>query len=281
MTALLKLYHVSIIITILIRNIDSNTTYFNVSTDDELIQSSLNVKWTNYENENNLNLTALNMWSIDQFLTESMALKMSNRIYHQFMNITQRDNFFDFVTAKYHTNDKLMGSDPDICKYEIRFYCKYEYKRDLPLHKSLLSFLNSTIISNIMSKILNITIIGISDLFISVFNENNYLLTHKDKGLGQYAFIIFLSQNWDFDMNGGRLIFDCQQLKGIKHPTCCSEMRFKFNEMVIFQVHPNSVPHHVERVKITQPRIAITGWFYTKQLICTECVRKQKGYTYF
>ena len=132
-------------------------------------------------------------------------------------------------------------------------------------------------ISNIISKVLNTSIIGISDLFISVYAKGNYLLTHHDNALGQFAFVIFLSQNWNFSENGGRLIFDCQQ-NNIQQPSSCFEVKFNFNEMIIFQVAPDLVPHHVKKVKVSQPRIAITGWFYTSSIpICSECILRQRG----
>ena len=260
--------------------VESGFVEFDVDTkQNETIQSSLNVKRTNFNESNNGNLSMLQIWDIEQFFTSSMAIKISNRIYDQFMDISQREHLFDFTFGR--GNDKIRGNDyidqkHIMCLKQSLFYCKYEYKRDCPLHRSLLSYLNSTLISNIMSKILNVSIIAISDLFVSVFDKNNYLNTHNDKGLGQFAFILFLSQNWDFNVNGGRLIFDCQQ-SDIR-TTSCLEVEFNFNEMIIFQVTPNIVPHHVEKVKVSKPRIAITGWFYTDSIpICTKCISQQRG----
>ena len=197
------------------------------------------------------------------------------------MNTSQREKLFDFAIG--NGNDKIKGNDymmekSIMCQNMIPTYCKYEYNTDSDIYQSLLSYLNSTKIASIMSKVLNTKIIGISDMFISIFYENNYLLTHHDKGLGQYAFVLFLSQNWDFGSNGGKLIFDCQQSDDIHIPTSCYEKRFKFNEMVIFQVAPNLVPHHVEKVTVSKPRIAITGWFFTTDPFCFKCIQQQKGY---
>ena len=50
--------------------------------------------------------------------------------------------------------------------------------------------------------------------------------------------------------------------------------------MILFKVYPEYVPHFVETVKVYQPRIALTGWFYTerKEGIHWDGLLEQIGY---
>jgi len=140
-------------------------------------------------------------------------------------------------------------------------YCKYEYRRQLPLYQRILSYLNSSYVVNIMSKLLKKEILGVSDLFISVYYKDNFLSMHDDRGLGHYAFVNFMSQNWESDKYGGSLHFNCQDRTNWRES--CHELKPEFNQIALFKVWPEAIPHFVSEVTVDLPRIAITGWYFT------------------
>jgi len=210
----------------------------------------------------------LRVVKIDQFWSPEMALHISNQIYQEFMNPVQRNESFLFSVNR--GNEKIRGNDNihqktleahAMHKYDRFSYCKYEYRRSLPLYQQLLSYLNSSEVTRLMSKVFDVEMIGVSDLFVSVYYKDNFLSTHDDRGLGHYAFVSFLSQDWNFDDNGGALNFNCAAPH--KRQESCLEIKFGFNENVFFKVWPDSVSHFVTNVKVNKPRIAITGWYFT------------------
>eukprot|EP01084_Bolivina_argentea_P006480 12299_1 len=212
-------------------------------------------------------LPALRLWNINDFWTSEMALNISNQLYSEFMDEIQRNKSFYFVVNK--GNEKIRGNDNIDLKTKSanellennRFaYCKYEYRRQLPLYKRILSYLNSSYVTNIMSKILKKNIVGVSDLFVSIYYKGNFLSIHDDRGLGHYAFVNFLSQDWDSDKYGGSLNFNCQDR--YKWKDSCYELKPKFNQQFMFKVWPESVQHFVKQVIVDKPRIAITGWYF-------------------
>lgn len=213
----------------------------------------------------------LKMWNVKDFWTEEMALNISNQLYQEFMDEIQRNKSFYFAVNR--GNEKIRGNDNieqkikdahSLLNKNAFSYCKYEYRRELPLYQEILSYLNSSYVINIMSKLLKKDIVGVSDLFISIYYKDNFLSMHDDRGLGHYAFINFLSQNWDSDKNGGSLNFNCQERHNWKQS--CLEIKPIFNQNVLFKVWPNSIPHFVKEVVVDKPRIAITGWYFTTEL---------------
>eukprot|EP01084_Bolivina_argentea_P121963 216147_1 len=227
----------------------------------------------------------LQLWSIQDFWTKDMALNISNQIYNEFMNESTRQSNFYFTVN--HGNEKIRGNDNIEMKTltakqlfeNSRFsYCKYEYRRDLPLYKSVLSYLNSSFVSDILSKMLKKKILGVTDLFISVFYKDNFLSTHDDIGLGHYAFVNFLSQDWNFDRYGGALHFNCQTRRDWRKS--CYGVKFKFNQASFFKVYPESLPHFVSEVSVFKPRIAITGFVFgeDKRGIHWASIAEETGY---
>jgi len=210
----------------------------------------------------------LRLWNIKQFWTEEMALNLSNQLYSEFMNETTRSESFYFAFNNH--NEKIRGNDDIERKMEDAHrrwrehqfsYCKYEYRRQLPLYQRVLAYLNSSYVTTLMSKVLKKEVVGVSDLFISVYFKENFLSMHNDKGLGHYAFVNFLSQDWDFEANGGSLNFNCQSKERWRES--CLEMKPEFNQNMLFKVWPESIPHFVSEVQVELPRIAITGWYFT------------------
>ena len=109
----------------------SKSVDFNVITDqNDTIQSSFEVIWTRF-GESNTNLSTLQIWNIERFWRSSMALEISNKIFQQFMDTSQRARLFDFAVGR--CNEKIKGNDymydkQIMCTNKIFSYCKYEYK---------------------------------------------------------------------------------------------------------------------------------------------------------
>jgi Rps23 Pro-64 3,4-dihydroxylase Tpa1-like proline 4-hydroxylase len=99
-----------------------------------------------------------------------------------------------------------------------------------------------------------------ADLFVSIYQDTNYLLPHDDKvSTRKIAFLVYLS---DFEPEeGGALeIWDNDS----KEPTQISHTIIpKDNTMVLFEVSDTSF-HAVEEVTVDKQRIAITGWYHER-----------------
>ena len=208
----------------------------------------------------------LNMWNIQSFWTESVAMDISHQIYREFMSQQTRSQLFQFVINR--GNQKIRGNDNikqktkeahSLLEQNQFSYCKYEYRRDTELYQRVLLYLNSSAIRDVMSALVGQKLVSISDMFISVYFRGNFLAKHNDHGLGEYAFVNFMSQNWDFDRFGGTLNFLCPS----SNIESCLRLTPTFNSNTIFKVFPENVPHFVEEVRGTWPRIAITGWYVT------------------
>jgi len=100
----------------------------------------------------------------------------------------------------------------------------------------------------------------LADLFVSLYQDTNYLLPHDDKiGTRKIAFLVYIS---DFsDAEGGALeIWDNDG----KNPTrIVDKIIPKANSMVLFEVSEKSF-HAVEEVIVDKQRIAITGWYHER-----------------
>ena len=83
----------------------------------------------------------LNMWNIQSFWTESVAMDISHQIHREFMNQETRSQLFQFVINR--GNQKIRGNDNIKQKTKEAHsmlgqnqfsYCKYEYGRDTELY---------------------------------------------------------------------------------------------------------------------------------------------------
>ena len=110
---------------------------------------------------------------------------------------------------------------------------------------------------------------------MSIYGKNNFLTTHDDGSLGHFAFVLYLSKNWN-ESNGGILHFSCHHKKG-----SCYSISHIFNRLVLFQVHPTFVPHYVTEVIVDKPRIALTGWYFSNDIksgVNWDSITMETGY---
>ena len=125
----------------------------------------------------------LKTWTIYDYIEENIALEINDILYSLFThNESIRHDNFLFATNK--GNEKLRSND-NIDK-KIKYakqkmlagkfsYAKYELKRQHKLYQLIHNSLNSTYIADIMTKIIGETILGITDLFVSVYYKDNFL----------------------------------------------------------------------------------------------------------
>ena len=217
------------------------------------------------------NPSRLEVWKVNSFWNDKIGNILSNDLYSQYSNMRLRDKYYTFTMNE--GNKKIRGNDNISNKLRYvnsmhdqgRFsYCKWEYSRDEIIYKSVLNWLNHTHTMEFLSNTIGIKLTGLTDMFISAFAKDQFLSTHSDSGLGDIAFILMLSQNWDSDKNGGSLNFNCNKKNGrgqMWEEISCYEIKYEFNTLVLFRVFPMTMNHFVSKVKINEPRLAVTGWF--------------------
>ncbi len=102
----------------------------------------------------------------------------------------------------------------------------------------------------------------VTDYFVSMYVQGDFLTTHQDFNLGTYAFVLQLSKDWEPSF-GGALAFSCRRSKPLDR---CRSLVPLFNTMTIFQTRPDLVDHWVEEVVVPTERTrryAVTGWIAT------------------
>jgi Rps23 Pro-64 3,4-dihydroxylase Tpa1-like proline 4-hydroxylase len=99
-----------------------------------------------------------------------------------------------------------------------------------------------------------------ADLFVSIYQDTNYLLPHDDKiGTRKIAFLVYVTE-FSEEEGGALEIWD----NNGKEPTkIVDKVIPKANSMVLFEVSEKSF-HAVEEVTVDKQRIAITGWYHAR-----------------
>jgi Rps23 Pro-64 3,4-dihydroxylase Tpa1-like proline 4-hydroxylase len=99
-----------------------------------------------------------------------------------------------------------------------------------------------------------------ADLFVSIYQDTNYLLPHDDKiGTRKIAFLVYL-EDFSEDEGGALEIWDND---GEEPTQIADKIIPKANSMVLFKVSEKSF-HAVEEVVVDKQRIAITGWYHAR-----------------
>lgn len=120
------------------------------------------------------------------------------------------------------------------------------------LQKTFESYEMLKVLSNIVGK----EVIGMSEMFASKYERDNFLTIHHDKNKGDYTFILSLTDNWN-PTHGGNTHFVDES--GSIYKTISP----KFNTLTIFKLSPDKqMDHFVSRVCGPNPRYAFTGWFH-------------------
>jgi|EP00942_MAST-04A_sp_MAST-4A-sp1_P005672 Rps23 Pro-64 3,4-dihydroxylase Tpa1-like proline 4-hydroxylase len=109
-------------------------------------------------------------------------------------------------------------------------------------------------------------LVGLTDIFITLYEKGNFLSVHNDENSGSLAVVISLSKHWK-EKYGGNLEFFCMDKK-----QWCKKLIPKFNSATLFLSRPHNVWHRVSQVnnqlssgkKKKKPRrYAITSWYAT------------------
>ena len=135
-------------------------------------------------------------------------------------------------------------------------YTKYEISE---LEKTLRLILGSNLFISYLNKITNnkLNLTKLNTMFVSRYKSGHYLAPHSDINNGKLAFVINLSYNWKPQYGGILHILNNDRTE-ILHSFVPS-----FNNMVIFEIPEEGIPHYVSNVSpnIKNIRYALTGWY--------------------
>ncbi len=145
-------------------------------------------------------------------------------------------DLFDF----YQTNDLVSITEPTLTAFT-----EYLYSEDFVAYMETLTG------TKLSTK---------ADLFVSIYQDTNYLLPHDDKiGTRKIAFLIYLE---DFTKEEGGALEIWDNKDGV--PTKIVDTIIpKANSLALFEVSEKSF-HAVEEVVVDKQRIAITGWYHAR-----------------
>ncbi|CAB9510240.1 expressed unknown protein [Seminavis robusta] len=134
----------------------------------------------------------------------------------------------------------------------------------------------------------------LADLFVTYYNQGDFLTTHNDNVCGTWAFVVSLTQepdegpSWNNDM-GGTLRFQCPHTTRSRyhHPSSpnywCESLVPKFNTALLFNTRlPGGVmgPNH-EVLPVHVPpssgyfRFGLTGWYMDAQDVMDETAKAE------
>jgi len=120
----------------------------------------------------------------------------------------------------------------------------------------LIDTFNSKEVFDFMSSLVCHPILINGEVFLSVYEENDFLSIHHDKNKGEYAFVLSLTENWN-PVDGGLTCFLDETKTNVLHtfiPT--------FGNLLVFRINPDGSTHHfVSRIVNNKRRISLTGWF--------------------
>ena len=101
-----------------------------------------------------------------------------------------------------------------------------------------------------VSELTGENITKIMDIFISKFEQGDFLSEHTDNTLGKYAFMIYLNKNWDIKCGGN--------LNIIKDDKTVDTVIPEYNKLILMDVFSKLRPHYIDKVKCDKNRYAIT-----------------------
>ncbi len=141
-------------------------------------------------------------------------------------------------------------------------YSKWEPQRGSAFYQEVQRHMVSAATLARLSAIVGEEIVRISDLYVTIFQRGDFLSLHEDRGLGKYAFTISLSSLAEGE--GGRLRLYAAPEGGEGRPRMFGELRPRANELAIFALTPERLPHEVEPVTGTTRRSTIAGFLETR-----------------
>lgn len=100
--------------------------------------------------------------------------------------------------------------------------------------------------------------VDLATCFASYYAPGDYLSIHTDKGNGEVAFVWNLTKDWKPQFGGALHLLDKKNWDHVETVISPS-----FNELVMFDVDGEGLPHFVSHVAptVTQKRLAFSGWF--------------------
>lgn len=160
-------------------------------------------------------------------------------------------------------------------------YSKNELNATSFPYKIIHDFLWSSQTMNCLSNLTGISLVEVTDMFVSMYIKGDFLTLHQDFNLGTYAFILQLSKDWKRDF-GGSLDFSCS--KDRYNPRKCKSLVPTFNTLTLFKTRPDLVDHWVDEVTVpshVNRRYAVTGWIASSDDTGfdkhTDMMKEQKG----
>ena len=188
----------------------------------------------------------------NNFLDKSFIDKIYNTI------ISEKD----WIYTTNNGNDKIKHNN-DIKNRKIKAkkmynnklfsYSKYEYNNNANI---LIEIKNKLLEKNILNIVSNLTgekITKIIDIFISKYEQGDFLSEHTDNTLGKYAFMIYLNKSWNTSCGGN--------LNIIKNNKKFDTIIPEYNKLILMNVYSELRPHFIDEVICNKNRYAITGWF--------------------
>jgi hypothetical protein len=110
----------------------------------------------------------------------------------------------------------------------------------------------------------------LSDLFVTHYDQDNFLSDHDDGVSGSVAFVLSLAAGPQWEKSfGGQLDFRCKakpSQRGKGPPKVCESLGPDFNNLVVFATWPIGPTHRVAAVTAAAAergwqRFGLTGWF--------------------
>lgn len=146
-------------------------------------------------------------------------------------------------------------------------YAKWEIKPGHPLLQEVSQFMlrNETLshvatLLNLHHGAAQIDSSELSDLFITYFDESNFLSSHNDGNSGTYAFVVNLSDGPEWQPTfGGSLQFQCARNSDWMARDWCQHIGPRFNTLHVFKTRPlEHAPAH--KVDYVTPAATTAGW---------------------
>ncbi|WP_437939261.1 2OG-Fe(II) oxygenase [Sorangium sp. So ce341] len=147
-------------------------------------------------------------------------------------------------------------------------YSKWEPQRASAFHQEVQRHMSSAATLAQLSAIVGEEIVRMSDVYVTIFQDGDFLSLHDDRGLGKYAFTLSLSSLAEGE--GGRLRLYAAPEGGEGQPRMLGELRPRANELLIFSLSPTLLPHEVEPVTGTTRRSTIAGFLETRDFTCNQ-----------
>merc|ERR1712166_286511 len=200
--------------------------------------------------------------AIDNFLPPSVAETMHTELYGGW-----NSSEWLYTTNVPNTNEKIRSRDriPERRKLvldalandpRVFAYSKWELRRNASVFKRLRGYMESA--QSAVAQELKVSLVGISDMFVSCFDDGDFLSFHQDGYSGSIAFVMTLAKTWTH--NDGGLLQMCQGQAG------CTDFVPRFNRLLLFRTRGGPViPHQVTQVTLktseTKKRFGLTGWY--------------------